>query len=356
MMNTLALLIPAYRPSSVLLDLLDGVAAHDEKRLIGRVIVVDDGSGPGFAGIFERVARQVGVTVVRHAVNLGKGAALKTGFNHIFVNYPETLGVITADADGQHAVPDILRVAQRLAAEPDLLVLGVRGFDGSVPLRSRLGNTLTRYIFRLFTGLALSDTQTGLRGWPRPHCLQSLPVPINGYDFELECLMKANSLGAGPAGIVQVPIKTLYVDENRGSHFNPIRDSMRIYFVFLRYCGVSVLAAVLDSLVFYLTYTSTSNIALSQLFGRCVAVGVAFAIARNVVFRSDTDVMRSLLKYLGLVLIMGVVSYALINFLLDRFRFPPLAAKLIAEGLLFVANFAIQRELVFLRSEKNGTA
>jgi putative flippase GtrA len=294
---------------------------------------------------------------VKHAVNLGKGAALKTGFNHIFVNDPETAGIVTADADGQHAVPDILRVAERLANEPDRLVLGVRAFDGRVPLRSRFGNTLTRYIFRLFTGLTVGDTQTGLRGWPRPYCLGSLPVPINGYDFELECLMKANSHG-NSAGIAQVPIKTLYLDENKSSHFNPIRDSMRIYFVFLRYCGVSVLAAILDSLTFYLTFAAAGNIALSQVLGRSVAVAVAFVIARNVVFRSDTDVIRSLVKYLSLVILMGIVSYAMIDFLLERFRLPALAAKLIAEGLLFIANFAIQRELVFLRSqpEKNSAA
>jgi len=318
--------------------------------MLPAILVVDDGSGPEFATIFGQLAKHPQVVVLRHAVNLGKGAALKTGFNHFLLASPDAVGVVTADADGQHAADDILQVARELVAYPDQMVLGVRDLTGRVPWRSRLGNGLTRRIFQVFTGANIVDTQTGLRGWPRLACLESLPIAINGYDFELECLIRAHR------GVRQVPIKTIYLDDNRGSHFNPIRDSMRIYFVFARYCGASLMTALVDSLIFSLVYRATENVAVSQVSGRAVATGIAFTMARNLVFQSHTSVAKGFLKYLTLVVVMGFVSYSMLNLLHRTTGLPLLPSKLIAEGLLFLANFSIQRQLVFARSqaEKNG--
>jgi glycosyltransferase involved in cell wall biosynthesis/SAM-dependent methyltransferase len=345
------LLIPAYRPADVLPDLIANVLTEDRSGVIHAIIVVDDGSGAEFAPLFAKLEGRPRVTILRHAVNLGKGAALKTGFNHFLLEFPEAVGVVSADADGQHAVEDILKVAAELTEHPDQLVLGVRAFAGKVPLRSRLGNGLTRRIFQVFTGASIVDTQTGLRGWPRLYCQHSLPIAINGYDFELECLMRAHNGGSGAVAVRQVPIKTIYLDGNQSSHFNPIRDSMRIYFVFLRYCGASLLAAIVDSLVFFQVYHATNNLVASQVTGRAVAVAIAFLIARNLVFHSDTSVAKSFLKYLTLVVVMGFVSYSMLSFLHRSTGMPLLACKLLAEGLLFLANFSIQRQLVFVRSK-----
>lgn len=87
------LLIPAYRPGAELVALVErvsGTAFRD-------VIVVDDGSGPEYAGVFESCR----ATVLAHQKNLGKGAALKTGMAHAAATHPGC-GVVTADADGQH--------------------------------------------------------------------------------------------------------------------------------------------------------------------------------------------------------------------------------------------------------------
>ena len=184
-----------------------------------------------------------------------------------------------------------------------------------MPLRSQLGNIISRYVFRVFTGVRLSDTQTGLRAWPRRYCMASLPIAINGYDFELECLLKAHDDAGQSFSICQVPIKTIYLDGNRGSHFNPIRDSMRIYFVFARYCGASVLAAIIDTLIFSLVFGKTANVVASQAAGRAVAVAVVFMVARNLVFRSSVSVPKALAKYLTLVTVMGIVSYGMMNYL-----------------------------------------
>jgi glycosyltransferase involved in cell wall biosynthesis len=344
--TSVVLLVPAYRPADALPDLIRGLISSDQFRIIQAIIVVDDGSGAEYFPVFTKLESEPRVAVLRHAVNLGKGAALKTGFNHFLLGFPDAAGVVTADADGQHAVEDILKVAQELSEHPDQLVLGVRDLAGRVPFRSRLGNGLTRRIFQIFTGANIVDTQTGLRGWPRLTCQESLPIAINGYDFELECLIRAHH------GVRQVPIKTIYLDGNRTSHFNPIRDSMRIYFVFIRYCGASLMVAILDSLIFSLVYRATGNLVASQISGRAVATGMAFAIARNLVFQSDTSVAKGFMKYLTLVVVMGFVSYSMLSFLHRTTGMPLLPSKLVAEGLLFIANFSIQRQLVFARSRQ----
>ncbi len=353
MFAQVALVIPAYRPSAVLLDLVDAIYCEDRERVICGTVIVDDGSGPEFRAVFDSVLRRANVTVLRHAVNLGKGAALKTGLNYALVAFPCAAGGVTADADGQHAAADIVRLAHILSENPEQITLGVREFDTQAPLRSRLGNVLTRGVFRVFTGMRLTDTQTGLRAWPRWHCEAALVIPINGYDFELECLLKAHEAGSHRAvAIRQEPIETIYLDGNRSSHFDPIRDSMRIYFVFLRYCGVAILSALVDSLTFYLVVSRTGNLIAGQIAGRVLSVALAFVLARNVVFRSNVSVAVSFAKYLTFVALMGAISYGTIDYLHARFGIPPVFAKLIAEGFLFPANFSIQRQIVFARSRQ----
>ncbi|HEY3442220.1 MAG TPA: bifunctional glycosyltransferase family 2/GtrA family protein [Paludibaculum sp.] len=338
------MLIPAYQPGAELESVVSAVLRLDVEGVLSAIVVVDDGSDAACGAVFQRVAALPGVTLLRHAVNLGKGAALKTGFNHCLVTWPESCGVVTADADGQHAPADILKVARRLMEHPNALVLGAREFPAQIPLRSRFGNILTRLVFLVFTGKLLRDTQTGLRGWPAAQCRDSLRVPIQGYDFELETLVR----GRGGA-IEEVGIETIYLDGNRASHFNPLRDSFRIYFVFLRYCGSALLAAGVDTLVFSAVYARFGELALSQAAGRIVAMCVAFLVLRSVVFRSDVPPWITFARYAALVAFSGWVSFGLIELLRDHAHLPVLGAKLLAEGLLFLGNFAIQRQFIFTK-------
>ena len=343
-----AVVIPAYQPDEILLAL---IAALSEKS-IPDIVVVDDGSGDPYREIFRRAAAFPEVRVIRHAVNLGKGAALKTGINYALCEFPDLEGVITADADGQHHPDDIENVAIRLAAEPGRMILGVRGFDGRVPLRSRFGNLITRAVMHALVGQNVSDTQTGLRGIPRrllPHLLR---CETNGYDFELDMLIAVRQQDLQ---IEEIPIRTIYAPDNRTSHFNPLIDSMKIYFVLLRFSSVSLMTAALDSLVFYLAYRRLANIALSQVLGRLLAVAFNYSMVRRTVFFSKHRHLAVLPKYLLLVSCSGLASYAGIQLLNVRFHIYPLAAKLLVETLLFFANFAIQRDFIFGRSANPGT-
>ncbi len=122
-----------------------------------------------------------------HYVNLGKGAALKTGMHYLSNHFKDLSGVVHADADGQHLVIDILRVAEELRAHSAALVLGSRDFPKGVPLRSRLGNIITRYVIRLLLGLKIRDTQTGLRGIPVELFPQILKIRTTVMILRQEC-------------------------------------------------------------------------------------------------------------------------------------------------------------------------
>ena len=275
-----AALIPAYNPDRLLVGLVQEMQRSGR---LAEIIVVNDGSGEECRPIFTRLAAIPGVTVLHHAVNLGKGAALKTGLNHFCFAMPQGSGVVTADADGQHLPADVLRVAARLEETGDRLVLGSREFAGGVPLRSRLGNACTKYAFWGLIGKKLEDTQSGLRGIPQALARQLLRAKNSGYEFELDMLVHCRRTGVP---IEACPIATVYLDENRSSHFHPLFDSLRIYYVLLRFIAASLATAAVDFLVFSLVFAGMANILAAQAAARLAAVGVNFVLARQAVFRS----------------------------------------------------------------------
>ena len=344
--HDIAVVIPAYRPEEPLGKVVRGLADAGFRV----IVVVDDGSGPGYESVFQSVAQIAGVRVVSHAINLGKGAALKTGLNLALCEFPGLLGVVTVDADGQHKPADVLRVASRLERSPAALVLGARAFAGTVPLRSRLGNTVTRGVVRLLVGEKLRDTQTGLRGIPVGFATSLLRLPSAGYDFELDMLVAARRQGIA---IVEEPIETIYEQGNKSSHFNPLVDSMKIYFVLVRFCSVSLLTALLDNIAFYIAYRQGAGVLGGQVAGRCLAVLFNYLMVRWAVFQTRNRHSTTVPRYLTLVVASGAVSYACISLLLNATHIPVLWAKIGVESLLFFVNFAVQRDWVFRRGSSD---
>jgi glycosyltransferase involved in cell wall biosynthesis len=335
-----AVLIPAYRPSASLPDVVRALAA----KAVPAIVIVDDGSGPEYRDVFARAAAFPNVHLLRHATNLGKGAALKTGINYALCTFPELVGIVTADADGQHHPDDIARIADTLLARPDCLVLGSRGFDGEVPWRSRFGNSLTSVVVHALIGQKLTDTQTGLRGIPTSLLLRILRIESTGYEYELEMLIAAHHLSVP---VIEEPIRTIYEAGNKSSHFNPIVDSMKIYFVLARFGSVSLMTAVLDNLVFFLAFRHSGHILGSQILARVFAVGFNYSMVRRSVFYSKQRHKTVLPKFLLLVLVSGTVSYAGIRVLSAKLGINPVSAKLMVETVLFFANFAVQRLFIF---------
>lgn len=336
------IVIPAYEPTEKLAELAADLSADGRD-----IVIVNDGSSPECQPVFARVAKLPHVTVLAHAVNLGKGQALKTAFNHVLINSaPETVGVVTADADGQHLAADIRRVAERLEQLPGdkTLILGSRGFSGEVPLRSRFGNVITRGVFKVLIGRALTDTQTGLRGIPRSFLYDLLQIKAGRYEFELEMLVRA----AKRMSIEELDIATVYGTFAK-SHFNPLRDSLRIYFVFLRFLSLSIITAGIDYAVFAVVFSARRDILTAIIVARAIAGTFNFLANRNVVFRSRGNVAAEAVKYAALVVGLMLISYALISALVNVFRFNVYLSKVLVEGTLFLASFALQNLVVFAR-------
>ena len=187
------IVIPALNPPDTLLSYVQELKSAGA----GPILIVNDGSSPDKADIFDRLSALPSCTVLTHSVNLGKGRALKDAFSYI-LNQETWKGccVITADSDGQHLPCDILRLEARMqelsASRQDFLVLGCRNFhQEQVPFRSRFGNLLTCTLFRLLYGIRVSDTQTGLRGIS--YGLLSRFCGLSGERFEYEMNMLAYS-------------------------------------------------------------------------------------------------------------------------------------------------------------------
>lgn len=228
MNSNMPIVIPAYEPDDNLLVLCRDL----RKRELENIIIIDDGSGQEYQTYFKRAETEYNCTVLKHTINLGKGRALKDAFNYILNNNPLAIGCITADSDGQHTPDDIQKCMDALKQNKNSLILGCRTFDGeNIPLKSRFGNELTKRVYHFLCGVNVSDTQTGLRGIPRDFMEELLYVAGERFEFETNMLIKCKDAVL----IKEVPIQTVYDSkENHKTHFNPIKDSIKIYKIFGR--------------------------------------------------------------------------------------------------------------------------
>ncbi|THF75747.1 bifunctional glycosyltransferase family 2/GtrA family protein [Cohnella fermenti] len=346
----MTILIPSYEPDERLLGLIHSLKENSD----ASILVVDDGSGEGYRGIFDS-ARNAGCTVVTLPVNRGKGRALKIGFDYIRRS-GESDGVVCADSDGQHLPKDIMKVATAVRDNPRHIVLGSRRFTGKVPARSRLGNTATRMVYSAATGTPIHDTQTGLRGYS-PDMLEWLcEIPGERFEYEMNMLLESKQAGYR---LIEVPIDTVYLDENKSSHFRPLVDSARIYFPFLKFCASSGLSALLDILLLFLFQAIDWNLFFSVVGARTGSSLFNFGMNRAFVFgkkskqkeripaTASRSLKRSMPRYYALVAIILLSNYGLLYAFHESIGIPLLAAKLMTEAILFAFSFWAQKKFVY---------
>ena len=336
--DTIAVLIPAYKPDRRLNDLTKALL----ERGFSRIFVIDDGCGAAYADIFDDLRGKV--TVLTHETNRGKGAGLKTGIREIMKT--PGMGVVTADADGQHAPDDIARVADALLAQPDVLILGARD-KKAMPLRSRLGNTLTCALFSLLTGLRLTDTQTGLRGLPASALESFCALEGDRYEYEINMLIKANEM---KLPVREVTIRTIYLDNNASSHFHGLKDGLKIYRLMFRqagrFCASSLLSALVDYLGFIICGCVLGLSAVSsQIIARVISSLFNYAINSRVVFGKRAGI-QSFLKYYALALCVLICSCVGIK-LLTLLRLPRLLAKVLVDVTLYIVSYRVQSGRIF---------
>lgn len=345
-------LIPAYEPGTRLEPLVAGLFDADPD---AEVVVVDDGSGAAYAPTFDAV-EALGAAVLRHEENRGKAAALRTGIDHALAAHPGD-DVVTADADGQHTVRDILRVAGALREDAadgaPTLILGCRAFSGRVPLRSRAGNAVARAVFRLASGWSLSDTQTGLRGIPSELLEWARDQPGERFAYEQNVLLRCRRDGVATR---EVPIETVYLDGNASSHFRPVVDSVRIMLPLLLFAASSLLAFAVDTVALLALVALTGMLVPSIVAARVVSASVNFLVNRRVVFRSrstDSDsssgrggMPRQAVRYAVLAVALLASNIVWLD-ALTRYGVPIVLAKVATEAVLFVTSYGVQRSFVF---------
>lgn len=342
------ILIPSYQPDHRLVDLV-----RDLRRALPRapVLVVDDGSGPRYAAVFAQ-ARALGAEVLTGDVNRGKGHALKAGFAHLRTAHPGQ-GVVCADSDGQHTVTDILRVGDAIA--PGTMVLGARQFVGAVPLRSRVGNEATRWIFAAATGQRLRDTQTGLRAYPADLLGWLTTVPGERFEYEMAVLLAARR---ARHAVLEVPIRTVYLDDNASSHFRPLVDSLRVYQPMVRFAASSLTAFAIDTAVLLALSAFGWGLAAAVVGARLVSGAANFAVNRSLVFGQvgRAGVATAAVRYAALASALVVANYLVLRAMVDGLGMPLLAAKVVTEMGLVVVSFAVQRQHVFVQPRRHRDA
>ena len=223
-----AVILPSLDPDAKFTRVVEGLVENGFQH----VVIVDDGSSAERQRFFEEAERHPECTVIHHGVNKGKGRALKTAFDHVRRELPELEGVITIDGDGQHLLPDIVACAERMLAEGDKVVLGCRDFDApGVPPRSVAGNKTTNRLFKLFYGITISDTQTGLRAIPARFLDRFCEMEGERFEYETNMLLQMKKQHIV---FVEQPIATVYDPEDYSSHYNALKDSWRILKIMLR--------------------------------------------------------------------------------------------------------------------------
>ena len=362
-LSNVSVILPSLDPDNKLIAVVNGLLEYG----FSDIIIVNDGSKAENLHYFETAALHPQVHLLHHSVNLGKGAALKTAFRWFLENRPEAAGVVTVDGDNQHHPEDTRACALRML-ESGNIVLGARDFNqADVPSRSRFGNKTTSVIFKIFVGMTLSDTQTGLRAIPKAALTQLATVPGDRFEYETNMLlfMKTHSLP-----YEEVKIRTVYIEENKSSHFRAIRDSWRIYKLilahFFKYTVSSLGCSVVDegmyALLTYLLCTSLTDWKLTAaafLGARLVSSLLNFFLNHKIVFHSSEKLGKALGKYYAVAIPMAILHlaategvYILLNvdakFVLLRSVY-----HMLVMVVLYFVSFLVQQRWVFARRKNN---
>ncbi|WP_425407930.1 glycosyltransferase [Hyphococcus sp.] len=348
-MSRFIILIPAYEPDETLVHFIDDLLREGaQDAAFAEILVIDDGSTTQAArAAFASLKTHNQVKLVAHQQNMGKGAALKTGFREIHKTAPADVRfVVTADADGQHVARDVFKLARQAIASgaPNI---GYRNFTGEAPLRSRFGNLVTAAIFRVAIGQQVYDTQSGLRTYRRSDLTRLCAIPANRYEFEFHCLFEMVKNTA--CGFEQIPIETVYEPGNPTSHFNPFLDSFRIYVVFLRYVSVSAFSGALDFLFFTILTLFNLPTLWALIVARIATAPIYFYGMRNIVFKSDGDILLQAAGTVALMALHIIFLWRFINWLETSFAVNPIGAMLAGLLLFYALNFLVQRYIIYPR-------
>ena len=378
-----AIVIPTLNPDKKMTDFVDTLVAAGYKD----IVLVNDGSSAETVKYFELAKEHPEVVVLTHEVNKGKGAGLKTAFKYLLENRPDIDAAITADADGQHDVVSLKKCADAYEDAPGSVIFGGRDFSKqNVPIRSFLGNKISSVVYRLFIGIKLVDTQTGLRVVPKECFGEFSELTGDRYEYETNMIIAVKQKNIP---YKEVSIETIYIDGNESSHFNTVKDSARIYSLvlghFFKFMGSSILCWGIDMAIYAIVIAiccsvwnlkesacdsislvnalinqtwdlHISSVLIATIASRVVSSIVNFIINKKIVFKNRGNVGKTAGKYFVLALCQLFISFLLVDFLTNEVFHVTGALnviiKCVVDGCLFFLSYSIQRKWVFKNSKK----
>lgn len=349
--SKVTIVLPSLNPDDKLNKVVEGLIEAGFKD----IVLVNDGSDEAHLEPFRQAGLHKEVTLLIHDVNKGKGRALKTAFSYVVNNRKDSAGVITVDGDNQHTVKDIKACARKMLECKDKVILGCRDFSqDNVPWKSRVGNVSTSLVFRIFCGIKITDTQTGLRAIPYKYLPLMCEVEGERFEYETQMLfaIKRNHIG-----MEEVRIETVYLEDNASTHFHPIKDSLKIYKIIFKFMLSSGTSFIIDYgiyalLVFLIGEKLERGLRLliATVLARAVSSMCNYTMNKKAVFKSNASVGRSLVRYYTLCVFQTAASYGLVYLLSSLCRagsFLEVVLKLVVDVVLFVISFQIQHRWVF---------
>jgi glycosyltransferase involved in cell wall biosynthesis len=340
--SSLAILIPAFNPNQNIIDLVLDLSYFKWNK----VIVVNDGSSNESQIFFDNLNDFDNVHILTHQSNKGKGAAIKTGIDYLNSKNTKLDGLITVDSDGQHLVKDIEKIAREVKNRKNDVIFGVRLFDENIPFRSKFGNKITKQLLYIFNGISLADTQTGLRYLPVSIFDEFLKLPGNKYEFELECIFTIKKLGYN---ITQIQIETVYINNNKDSHFRPLIDSARIYLVFTRFSLTSFLSFALDMTMFAFFLSYLESILYATFIARIISGIFNFYLNKNFVFKVNkkNNLVKESIGYIVLWATLLILSGLIVSISQGSPAYLIIPFKILVDLMLFLVAFYVQKNYIF---------
>lgn len=353
----ISVILPSLNPDEKLMQVVTSLIEEG----FNDIIIVNDGSDEMHMKPFQDAKALEQVTILTHEVNKGKGRALKTAFEYCVQHRQDTDGVVTVDGDNQHRVKDIKACCNAMA-ESGNITLGCRNFAlEQVPAKSKIGNNITRFVFRFACGIKISDTQTGLRAIPSKYLKFMTEVKGERFEYETQMLLEMNRHGIK---FDEVTIETVYIEENATTHFHPIRDSIKIYSVILKFILSSVISFCIDYVLFLVIELIIGSsmehwlkILIATAGARIVSSLFNFTMNRKTVFESEAPLKKAMPKYYLLCVVQAALSYGMVSGLsavLGTKDFLTSVIKILVDVILFLASFQIQRRWVFAHDCKEN--
>lgn len=337
-------LIPAYEPDERLIEIVNNLKLVVYEKF--DIVVVDDGSGEKYRNIFSKVSKSA--KVISYEENHGKGYALKTGIKYIIEKYKSNFYIVTMDSDGQHTVDDAVKLLECLENNDESIILGKRLRGENTPFRSKFGNCFSMLFFKAITGKSVYDTQTGLRAFSYKLADKLLNIDGDRYEYEMNMLIECAS---NNIDIKEVDIKSIYIDNNSGSHFRAIQDSYLIYKQPLKFIMSSISSFIVDYILYSLIFVLSGGILLSNILARILSSIFNYSLNKKIVFNSKKKVYKSAIEYAILAIFILVLNTSLLSIFINICKFNPYISKVIVEIVLFTFSWIVQKRFVFKDSK-----